>query len=51
MLYLERVKKPERPAVAGGVLIAAVILIVCIFSTLDNAVTLVHAAEEADIGQ
>ena len=44
-------RKPEHPAVVGGALIAAVILMACIFSTLDNAVTLVHAAGEADIGQ
>lgn len=36
---------------AGLLLILLVILMSCVFSTLDNAVTLVHATGEADIGQ
>lgn len=41
----------NKPKVAGVALILCVLLMTCIFSTLDNAVTLVHAAGEFDIGQ
>ena len=37
--------------IAGGILIVNVVLMTCIFATLDNAVTLVHAAGQMDIGQ
>lgn len=36
---------------AGILLILLVVLMTCVFSTLDNAVTLVHAAGAMDIGQ
>lgn len=36
---------------AGLLLILLVVLMTCVFSTLDNVVTLVHAAGAADIGQ
>lgn len=36
---------------AGILLILLVVLMTCVFSTLDNAVTLVHAAGTVDIGQ
>ena len=32
-----------RPGAAGGILLVNVVLMTCIFATLDNAVTLVHA--------
>ena len=38
-------------AVAAGGLVTCVVLMTCVFSTLDNAVTLVHASGSADIGQ
>lgn len=41
----------KNPVVAGGALVVCVALMTCIFSTLDNAVTLVHAAGSVDIGQ
>lgn len=41
----------KRPAVAGGALVIIVALMTCVFSTLDNAVTLVHAEGSVDIGQ
>ena len=41
----------ESPGNAGFWLILLVILITCIFSTLDAAVTLRHAAGSADVGQ
>lgn len=48
-------KVPEKdiknPTVFAGALIACVILMTCVFSTLDNAVTLVHATGSVDIGQ
>ena len=37
--------------VAGILLIVLVVLMTCVFSTLDNAVTLVHATGAVDIGQ
>lgn len=40
-----------RPGVVGGILIVNVVLMTCVFATLDNAVTLVHAAGQMDIGQ
>ena len=43
--------KPANPTIAGISLILCVLLMTCIFSTLDNAVTLVHAAGSVDIGQ
>ena len=44
-------KNVKNPVLAGILLIAAVILMTCIFSTLDAAVTLVHAAGNGDVGQ
>lgn len=41
----------KNPAVAGISMIICVVLMTCIFSTLDNAVTLVHAGGSVDIGQ
>lgn len=42
----------NRKRTVGGIsLILLVVLMTCIFSTLDNAVTLVHATGEVDIGQ
>ena len=37
--------------VVGILLIVLVVLMICVFSTLDNAVTLVHATGAVDIGQ
>lgn len=42
---------PNKPAVACLALAACVLLMTCIFSTLDNVVTLYHAAGSVDIGQ
>ncbi|MBO4982039.1 MAG: LuxR family transcriptional regulator [Lachnospiraceae bacterium] len=42
---------PKRTLAAGISLITCVILMTCIFSTLDIAVTMVHAAGSADIGR
>lgn len=48
----ERVEKSyKNPIVAGISLICSVLFMTCIFSTLDNAVTLVHASGTFDIGQ
>lgn len=41
----------KNPAVMAGALAVCVILMTCVFSTLDNAVTLVHATGSVDIGQ
>ena len=41
----------HKPAVGGFLLIACVLLMTCLFSTLDNAVTLVHSSGEFNIGQ
>ena len=41
----------KNPTLAGGILILTVILITCIFSTLDAAVTLVHSAGKGEVGQ
>ncbi|MGN0380238.1 MAG: helix-turn-helix transcriptional regulator [Butyrivibrio sp.] len=41
----------KKPAVMAGALTVCVILMTCVFSTLDNAVTLVHATGSVDIGQ
>lgn len=38
-------------AIVGILMIMLVVLMTCIFSTLDNAVTLVHASGTVDIGQ
>lgn len=38
-------------SVAAGALVACVVFMTCVFSTLDNAVTLVHASGSVDIGQ
>lgn len=43
--------KIKNPMVAAIVLVLCVLLMTCIFSTLDNAVTLVHAVGEFNIGQ
>lgn len=56
---LERLQPGEKtgrriegcPGVVGGILIVNVVLMTCVFATLDNAVTLVHAAGQMDIGQ
>lgn len=42
---------PNDPKRAALLLVILVALMTCIFATLDNAVTLVHAAGKADIGQ
>ncbi len=44
-------KEPKTPKRAALLLVILVALMTCIFATLDNAVTLVHAAGKADIGQ
>lgn len=41
----------RHPLLAGGVLLAIVLLMTCIFATLDNVVTLFHADGSVDIGQ
>lgn len=41
----------KNPAAMAGTLTVCVILMTCVFSTLDNAVTLVHATGSVDIGQ
>lgn len=41
----------KKPMVAGLSLIVCVLLMTCVFSTLDNVVTLVHATGSVDIGQ
>ncbi len=41
----------QKPAVAAAALIVTVLFMTCIFSTLDNAVTIVHANGSVDIGQ
>lgn len=44
-------KKGVKGATVGALLVLLVLLMTCIFSTLDNAVTLVHANGAMDIGQ
>lgn len=44
-------KEGVKGATVGALLILLVLLMTCIFSTLDNAVTLVHANGTMDIGQ
>ena len=46
-----RRKITGKPEIAGVILLVNVILMSCIFATLDNAVTLVHAEGSGDIGQ
>lgn len=41
----------KRPLAAGMAMIVCVILMTCIFATLDNVVTLYHASGSVDIGQ
>ncbi len=41
----------KNPPLAGVALILTIVLMTCIFATLDNAVTLAHAAGTMDIGQ
>lgn len=43
--------RAANPKVAAIALLIAVVFMTCIFSTLDNAVTLVHASGDFDIGQ
>ena len=43
--------KPDNPKIVVGALIVCVALMTIIFSTLDNAVTLVHASGDYNIGQ
>lgn len=43
-------KKIENPHIAGMALIVVVMLMTCIFSTLDAAVTLVHVSGNGDVG-
>ena len=43
--------KIEKGTIVGILLILLVTLMTCIFSTLDNAVTLVHSSGSVDIGQ
>ena len=47
----ESVGQNRKRTVGGISLILLVVLMTCIFSTLDNAVTLGHATGEVDIGQ
>ena len=42
---------PERSGTGGLLLVLLVALMTCVFSTLDNEVTLVHSSGEMDIGQ
>ena len=44
-------KEGVKGATVGALLILLVVLMTCIFSTLDNVVTLVHSCGEMDIGQ
>lgn len=44
-------KEGVKGATVGALLVLLVLLMTCIFSTLDNAVTLVHAGGTVDIGQ
>lgn len=44
-------KKGKMGIAVGGLFILLVALMTCIFSTLDNVVTLVHSSGEIDIGQ
>ena len=41
----------KNPKMAGVALLTVIVLMTCIFATLDNAVTLAHAAGTMDIGQ
>lgn len=41
----------NKPVIGGFLLIAGVVLMTCLFSTLDNAVTLVHSGGGFNIGQ
>lgn len=41
----------RHPLLAGGTLLVCVLLMTCIFATLDNVVTLFHAAGSVDVGQ
>lgn len=41
----------RNPQLAGVALLVTVVLMTCIFATLDNAVTMAHAAGTMDIGQ
>ena len=41
----------KNPPLAGVALLLTIVLMTCIFATLDNAVTLAHAAGTMDIGQ
>ena len=43
--------EPTKGSIVGILMIMLVVLMTCIFSTLDNAVTLVHAIGTVDIGQ
>ena len=44
-------KEEKMGSVVGGLFVLLVALMTCIFSTLDNVVTLVHSSGEMDIGQ
>ena len=44
-------KEEKMGSVVGGLFVLLVALMTCIFSTLDNVVTLVHSRGEMDIGQ
>ncbi len=46
----ETLKKVENPSLAGLALIVVVMLMTCIFSTLDAEVTLVHVSGNGDVG-
>lgn len=48
---IDNIQKASNPILAGVMLIAVVILMTCIFSTLDNVVTLFHSEGYMDIGQ
>lgn len=47
----QRQESSGKERTVGLLLVLLVALITCVFSTLDNAVTLVHSSGETDIGQ
>lgn len=51
IMVKEAKKTLKNPTIAGVILIVGVVLMTCIFATLDNAVTLIHAAGNVDIEQ
>lgn len=47
----QRQESSGKERTVGVLLVLLVALMTCVFSTLDNAVTLVHSSGETDIGQ